>query len=170
VIPAQLPLVIGLLAAMVLVAGYAVWQALRPPPLPVAVLAGNRATRRRWRRLLSDAVRRLQRLIAPPPGADLALLLVEWLPDGQRAVSVPIRRRTDGHTVRLLCLALRVPERRLVPDEVLAALAEQYLACSPVGKARAARTPATTVAPASDQFGALLTDLGITGNGTPQHP
>jgi hypothetical protein len=159
-----------LVVVLVLVAGYAAWQELRPVPFPVVVLAGNATSRRRWRRRLGDTVRRLQRLVGPPPGADLALLLVEWLPEGQRATCVAIRRRSDGQTIRLLCLALSVPERRLTPDEVLAALAEQYLACAQIAKARTARAPATTAAPAADQLGALLTDLGITANGTPHHP
>lgn len=166
----SLPVVRGIVVVLVLVAGYAAWQELRPAPFPVAVLAGNLTTRRRWRRLLGNTVRRLQRLVGPPPGADLALLLVEWLPEGQRATCVAIRRRSDGQTVRLLCLAHSVPERRLTPDEVLAALAEQYLACAQIAKARTARVPIPTPTPAADQLGALLTDLGITANGTSQHP
>jgi hypothetical protein len=164
------PVAHGILVLLVLVVGYAAWRELRPVPFPVVVLAGNHRMRRRWRRRLGDAVRRLQRLVGPPPGADLALLLVESLPEGQRAACVAIRRRSDGQTVRLLCLALSVPERRLTPDEVLAALAEQYLACAQIAKARTARAPRSCSAPAADQLGALLTDLGITANGTSQHP
>src|SRR6185312_9304291 len=100
-------------------------------------------------------VRRLHRLVGPPSGTDLALLLTESLPEGRRATCAAIRRRSDGQVIRLLCLALSVPERRLTIDEVLAALAEQYLACSVAPKARAARVATTTAAPASDQLGAL---------------
>lgn len=155
---------------LAVVAGYAAWWALRPPPFPVAVLAGNATVRLRWRRLLGNTVRHLQGLVGTPTGAGMALLLVEWLPDNQRATCMPIRRRSDGQAVRLVCLALSVPERRLTADEVLAALAEQYLACAAAAKPKAARTPTTAATPSPDQLGTLLTDLGIARNGALRDP
>ena len=161
----QRPLVSGVLVLLLLGGGYAVWREWRPAPLPVAVLVGKWTTRRRWRRLVGDAVRRLQRLVGSP-SPTRALLLVEALPEGQRATRVGVRRRDNGETVRLVLLALSIPERRLTADEVLAALAEQYLVGAGASRRRAAR-PATPP-PVSDPLGALLADLGLAANGLPQ--
>ncbi|MGI8916097.1 MAG: hypothetical protein ACR2JY_20370 [Chloroflexota bacterium] len=154
-----------LLAALLVAAGIRFWPALRPSPVPIEVILGDQGQRRRWRRLISGAVRRLRRLVGASPGASLALLVTEWLPDGQRATCVPARRRADGRTVHLVSLALNVPERRLTPDEVLAALAEQYLALTLASRPKAGRVPASPPAPAADQVGALLRDLGVARNG-----
>jgi len=154
-----------LLATILLVVGIRRWPDLRPSPVPIDVVLGDRAQRWRWRRLLGDALRRLRRLVGVAPGDGLALLVAEWLPDGQRASCAPTRRRTDGRTVHLVSLALSVPERRLSPDEVLAALAEQYLALTLASRHRAGRAPAAPPAPVADQVGALLRDLGVARNG-----
>lgn len=158
----------ALAAILVLAAGCRLWPALRPPPVPIEVVLGDRAQRRRWRRQLGDGVRRLHRLAGPSTGGDVALLVVDWLPDGQRAATSPTRRRTDGRTVHLVSLALGIPERRLAPDEVLAALAEQYLALTLAPKPRATRAPAPPAAPPPQPIGALLRDLGPVRNGRPE--
>ena len=158
-----------LLAALLLVAGIRLRPGLRPSPVPIEVILGDHGQRRRWRRLLADGLRRLHRLVGASTGPGLALLVAEWLPDGQRATCVPARRRADGRTVHLVSLALNVPERRLTPDEVLAALVEQYLALTLASRPRAGRVAASAAPPAADQgpvgAPALLRDLGNARNG-----
>jgi hypothetical protein len=159
-----IPLVASLVASLA-AAGCWLGITLRPPPIPIEVVSGDRACRRRWQHLLGNGVRRLQRLTGAPTAPALALLVVDSLPDGQRAALSLLRRRGDGRTVQLVRLALSVPERRLAPDEVLAVLAEQYLAVTVPSKSRTA--PATvTSADAARQVATLLADLGNARNGS----
>lgn len=160
-------LFIPLVAALVTIlgaVGYQLRPALRRTPVPIEVISGDRACRVRWRHLIGDGVRRLQRLTGAPTSPAFALLVVESLPDGQRSALSSVRRRGDGRAFQLVRLALSVPERRLVPDEVLAVLAEQYLAVTASPKSRSAQAVVSS-ADAADRVATLLADLGRTRNG-----
>ena len=154
----------ALLVASLAAAGCWLWIILRPSPIPIEVVSGDRACRRRWQHVLGNGVRRLQRLTGAPTAPALALLVVDSLPDGQRAALSPLRRRGDGRTIQLVRLALSVPERRLAPDEVLAVLTEQYLAVTVPPKTRTAPT-AVPGADAARQVATMLADLGSARNG-----
>lgn len=149
--------------AIVLVVGAlatgAAWSYWRPAPIRMEVLLAD--WRRRWvvRRQISAGVRRLQRLL-PGHSANVALLVVEWLPASKRADCLPLRRRGERAPSQLITVALTCGERRQTVDELLAAVTEQYLALA--APPRSAR-PAATVAPpppTPDRLRALLTDLG----------
>jgi hypothetical protein len=119
-------LVVPLVATLVTILGaigYRFARTIRRTAVPIEIISGDRACRWRWRRVIGNGVRRLQRLTGTPTSPAIALLVVESLPDGQRSALSSVRRRGDGRTYHLVRLALSVPDRRLAPDEVLAALA-----------------------------------------------
>ena len=132
-------------------------KAWRPSPITMEVLLAD--WRQRWlvRRRLGAALRRLHRLV-PGRDADVALLVVEWLPEGKRAQRQPVRQRGNSGTSQLITVALTSGERRQTPDELIAAAAEQYLALAV--PARPARAVAPTPTTAPDHLRALLTELG----------
>jgi hypothetical protein len=160
-------LVVPLVATLVTILGalgYRFARTIRRTAVPIEIISGDRACRWRWRRVIGNGVRRLQRLTGTPTSPAIALLVVESLPDGQRSALSSVRRRGDGRTFHLVRLALSVPDRRLAPDEVLAALAEQYLAVTVAPKAKLEQA-AVPSADAADRVATLLADLGRSGNG-----
>lgn len=132
----------------------------RPMPVPMEVLLADWRQRAIVRRQLGDGVRRLRRLVRCRGGAEAALLVVEWLPDGKRAECQPIRRRGDGVTTQLITLALTSGERRYTANELLAAVAEHYLALGSSPGRRLGAPAAANVASTPERLRALLTDLG----------
>jgi len=130
---------------------------LRSSPITMEVLLAD--WRQRWlvRRRLGAALRRLHRLV-PGRDAGVVLLVGEWLPEGKRAQRQPVRQRGNSGTSQLITVALTSGERRQTPGELIAAVAEQYLALAV--PARPARAVATAAATAPDRLRALLTDLG----------
>lgn len=157
-------------ATAILIAVAIAWWALWPPSVPIVVLAGDCATRLRWRRALGHGLRRLRRLVGPSHRADLAILVTEQLPEGRTVCLIPPSQDGDGHAVTILRLALTVPGRRLRANEVLAALADQYLAVMLAPPSESGPRAAKTAVPAAGQLGALLADLGIVQDGTVQEP
>lgn len=156
--------VVATLVTILSAVGYRFGPNLRRTPVPIEVISGDRACRWRWRHVIGDGVRRLQRLTGVPTSPSFALLVVESLPDGQRSALTSVRRRGDGRAFQLVRLALSVPERRLAPDEVLAVLAEQYLAVTVAAKSKSAQATVSS-ADAADRVATLLADLGGARNG-----
>lgn len=114
------------------------------------------------RRRLGGGLRRLRRLVPGRSGAEVAILVVESLPDGKRSECCSARRRGEGGTAHLIMVALTAGERRQTADELLAAVAEQYLALALGARAsRPAPSMATPAATTPDRLHALLTDLGV---------
>jgi hypothetical protein len=134
------------------------WSFYRPAPVPMEVLLADWRRRAAVRRQLGAGLRRLRRLVRERTGSGVAILIVEWLPDGSRANCQPVRRRGDGGSGQLITVALTVGERRQTADELLAALAERYLALR-LGAHPARPTP-PPVAAAPERLRELLTDLG----------
>jgi len=154
------PIVVGILAVFVAVT--LVWPYCRPAPFPMEVLLDDWRRRAIVRRQLGGGLRRLRRLVRGRSGVEAALLVVESLPNGKRAECHAARRRGEGGAAQVITVALTTGERRHTADELLAVVAEQYLAL--VLGARRPRPASTVVAPAAttpDRLRALLTDLGV---------
>lgn len=134
------------------------WSFYRPAPVPMEVLLADWRCRAAVRRQLGAGLRRLRRLVRGRIVSGVALLIVEWLPDGSRANCQPVRRRGDGGNGQLITVALTVGERRQTADELLAALAEQYLALTLGGRPSRPTSPPVPAAP--ERLRELLTDLG----------
>ncbi|HEY8745267.1 MAG TPA: hypothetical protein VIU62_19425 [Chloroflexota bacterium] len=151
-----IPIIVGvLLLGMVAVA--AARMSWRSSPIMMEVLLAD--WRQRWlvRYRLGAALRRLHRLV-PGRGADVALLVLEWLPEGKRAQRQPVRQRGNSGPSQLITVALTSGERRQTSDELIAAVAEQYMALTVAPRQARAVAPAPATAP--DRLRALLTDLG----------
>ena len=142
--------------------GMFAWACCRPGPVPIEVLLADWHRRIGVRRQLSSGLRRLRRLLPERGSPAVAILVVEWLPNGQRAHCHVARRRGDSGTASLITVALTSGERRYRADELLAAVAEQYLTLALGNRApRPASTVGQPPATEPDRLRALLTDLGV---------
>ena len=98
-------------------------------PIPVEVLIADRATRQALQRELRAALRRLQRTVGSPHLTQVAVVAQHIVrTDRQLAGCYQTTWRQGGVRFALLRLALQVNGRRLDTEEVLAVLAEQYIA------------------------------------------
>jgi len=114
------------LATALLVGALRIVQARRPSPIPVVVLVGNQQVQGSLRRPLSRGVRRLSQLLGGDLPADL-IVVQEVLDGGTVRGCCCTLPRPDGSCATVIRLALRVDQRRLTTDELLAALADQCL-------------------------------------------
>jgi hypothetical protein len=120
------------------------WQIVRRifrrREVPIEVLCTDQQRRRLLARELRVAVRRLRRTVGTPPVNELAIVAQQMLGsgrqlagctqlthDGRGAQGAPGAHSTDGVTFALIRVALEVHGRVLSADEVLAALAEQWI-------------------------------------------
>lgn len=109
------------------------WQALRyrDSRIPVEVLVASGAGRWRIERELRTGLRQLQRILGELPLADVAIVVQQIITaDRQLAGCCHLGHRLDGTHYALWRLALQVNGRRLSSDEILAVLAEQWIALS----------------------------------------
>jgi hypothetical protein len=118
------------------------WRALRGRPgTPIEVLVVDRARRRSVERQLGARLRRLERLLPPDPPERVVVVVQQTIGDDRPVAGrVEVAKRPDGTRRALVRLALQVGGRRLTPDELLAALCDQWLALAP-GYTPIATTP-----------------------------
>jgi hypothetical protein len=106
------------------------WQAICRwrRPVPVEVLIVDRTRRRMLEQELLRGLHRLQRVLGAPLPAGLAIVIQQVIAtDRQLAGCYQVGQRPDGNRFALVRLALQVNGRRLTTDELLSALAEQYV-------------------------------------------
>ncbi len=97
-------------------------------PIRVEVLIVDRAKRRTLEVELRDGLRRLGRAVGDPHVAYAAVVVQQILStDRQLAGCYQLWQHPDGTRAVLFRLALEVSGRDLSPDELLAALAEQWI-------------------------------------------
>ncbi len=97
-------------------------------PVPIEVLIADRAKRRNLERELRIGIRRLSRAVGAPFPAEAAVVVQQVLKPGrQLAGCYQLWQRPDGARCVLFRLALEVNGRHLATDELLAALAEQWI-------------------------------------------
>jgi len=93
------------------------------------VLVTDRSRRRKIERELRAGVRQLQHILGPPPLGDIAVVVQQViLLDRQFAGCYQLGQRPDGSQSALLRVALEVNHRRLSSDDLLAVVAEQWIA------------------------------------------
>lgn len=96
--------------------------------VPIEVLISSFWMRRSVERRLRHAVRRLKRVL-PLPSLHIAIVAQQTLAtDHQLPGCYQISQRPDGSRFALIRLALEVDGQRISTDEMLAVLAEQYIA------------------------------------------
>ena len=104
----------------------------RPPPVRVEALLFGRRERRAMQHTLAGAVRQLRRVAAVPAPHTVAVIVQQSLPAATPghplAACTEVRPQPDGGRLALIRLAAEPGGYRLRPDDVLAALAEQWLA------------------------------------------
>jgi hypothetical protein len=104
----------------------------RPPPVCVEALLYGRRERRAMQHALTGAVRQLRRVAAVPAPHTVAVIVQQSLPAATPghplAACTEVRSQPDGGRLALIRLAAEPGGYRLRPDDVLAALAEQWLA------------------------------------------
>jgi hypothetical protein len=94
----------------------------------VEVLVADRTRRRIAERELRRGLHRLQRALGAPLPVELAIVVQQVIvTDRQLAGCYQVGQRPNGSRFALMRLALQVNGRRLTTDELLAALAEQYI-------------------------------------------
>ncbi|MDQ2741134.1 MAG: hypothetical protein M3Z66_02365 [Chloroflexota bacterium] len=101
----------------------------RDHAVPVEVLISG--PWRRWlvARRLRTSVRRLQHILPLPPTLDVAVVVqTAIMAERQLPGCYQISQHPDGSRFALIRLALQVDYRHLTTDEILAVLAEQYIA------------------------------------------
>ena len=107
------------------------WEArrYRDDQVPIEVLLTNGSRRRKIERELRAGLRQLQHLLGPPSLVEIAVVVQHVITmDGQLAGCYQLRRRLDGSQSALLRVALEVNHRRLSSDDLLAVVAEQWIA------------------------------------------
>jgi hypothetical protein len=147
------------------------WRRLRTAPrrsVPIVVLVADRRTRVALERSLAGGLHRLRRAVdLPAPVAVTVVAQHALLAEGtagSMAGCSELAQRADGNRAVLIRLALHPSGRRLAPDELLAVLAEQWLALAaqldggarvlvPLDVAALTGFPATTYAPEAAQTG-----------------
>jgi len=108
-----------------------VWEALRYRDDWVAleVLVANGKRRRKIERELRAGLRQLQRVLGPPSLVEIAIVVQQVITmDRQLAGCYQLGQRPDGSQSALLRVALEVNHTRLSSDDLLAVVAEQWIA------------------------------------------
>ena len=106
------------------------WRAVRRwrRPVPLVVLVADPARRRVVERAVRHGLHQLERALRAPLPVELAILVQQVVAtDRQLAGCYQVGHRADGSRFALVRLALQVNGKRLTTDELLAALAEQYV-------------------------------------------
>jgi len=107
------------------------WEAIcyRHDRVPIEVLVTDRKRRRKIERELRAGLRQLQHVLGLPSLVETAVVVQQVITmDGQLAGCYQLRQRPDGSQSALLRVALEVNHRRLSSDELLAVVAEQWIA------------------------------------------
>ncbi len=107
------------------------WEALRyrDDQVSIEVLVTNGGRRRKIERELRAGLRQLQHVLGLPSLVETAVVVQQVITmDGQLAGCYQLRQRPDGSQSALLRVALEVNHRRLSSDELLAVVAEQWIA------------------------------------------
>jgi hypothetical protein len=107
------------------------WEALRyrDVRIRIEVLVGNATRRRRLERKLRAGLRQLERVLGQPPPGEITILVQHVITtDRQLAGCSHLAQRPDGVRSVLWRLAIQVNGRQLDTDDVLAVLAEQWIA------------------------------------------
>ncbi len=107
------------------------WEAIRyrHNQVPLEVLLTNGSRRRKIERELRTGLRQLQRVLSPPSLVEIAVVVQHVITmDRQFAGCYQLGQRPDGSQFALLRVALEVNHRRLSSDELLAVVAEQWIA------------------------------------------
>lgn len=95
--------------------------------IEVLVTIGSR--RRKIERELRAGLRQLQHILGPPPLSDIAVVVQQIIVlDRQLAGCYQLSRHPDGSQSALLRVALEVNHTRLSDDDLLAVVAEQWIA------------------------------------------
>jgi len=101
----------------------------RDDRIPVEVLVADRKRRRKIERELRAGLRQLQRVLGSPSQVGIAIVVQQVITmDRQLAGCYQVRQRPDGSQSALLRVALEVNHTRLSSDDLLAVLAEQWIA------------------------------------------
>jgi len=101
----------------------------RGDQIPLEVLVADRKRRRKIERELRAGLRQLQRVLGPPSLVEIAIVVQQVITmDRQLAGCYQLRQRPDGSQSALLRVALEVNHTRLSSDDLLAVVAEQWIA------------------------------------------
>ncbi len=107
------------------------WEARRHrhDQVSIEVLLTNGSRRRKIERELHAGLRQLQRVLGPPSLVEIAVVVQQVITmDRQLAGCYQVRQRPDGSHSALLRVALEVNHTRLSSDDLLAVVAEQWIA------------------------------------------
>jgi len=107
------------------------WKALRDrhDQVSLEVLVADGKRRRKIERELRAGVRQLQHILGPPSLVEIAIVVQQVITmDRQLAGCYQVRQRPDGSQSALLRVALEVNRTRLSSDDLLAVVAEQWIA------------------------------------------
>ncbi len=107
------------------------WEVLRSRDdrIPVEVLVADGKRRRKIERELRASICQLQRVLGPPSLGEFAIVVQQVITiDRQLAGCYQLRQRPDGSRSALLRVALEVNHTRLSSDDLLAVVAEQWIA------------------------------------------
>ncbi len=107
------------------------WEArrYRDDRVSIEVLVTNGIRRRKIERELRAGLRQLQRVLGPPSLEEIAVVVQQIITmDRQFAGCYQLRQRPDGSQSALLRVALEVNRTRLSSDDLLAVVAEQWIA------------------------------------------
>jgi len=107
------------------------WEAIRyrHNQVPLEVLLTNGSRRRKIERELRAGVRQLQHVLGPPSLVEIAIVVQQVITmDRQLAGCYQVRQRPDGSQSALLRVALEANHTRLNGDDLLAVVAEQWIA------------------------------------------
>jgi len=101
----------------------------RGDQIPLEVLVADRKRRRKIERELRAGLRQLQRVLGPPSLVEITIVVQQVITmDRQLAGCYQLRQRPDGSQSALLRVALEVNHTRLSSDDLLAVVAEQWIA------------------------------------------
>jgi len=101
----------------------------RDDRIPVEVLVTDGKRRRKIERELRAGLRRLQHVLGPPSLVEIAVVVQQIIVmDRQLAGCYQLSQRPDGSQSALLRVALEVNHTRLRSDDLLAVVAEQWIA------------------------------------------
>jgi len=107
------------------------WEArwYRHDRVAIEVLVANGKRRRKIERELRAGLRQLQHVLGPPSLVEIAVVVQQVITmDRQLAGCYQLGQRPDGSQSALLRMALEVNHTRLSSDELLAVVAEQWIA------------------------------------------
>jgi len=107
------------------------WEArrYRDDQVSIEVLVTNGIRRRKIERELRAGLRQLQRVLGPPSLVEIAVVVQQVITmERQLAGCYQLSQRPDGSQSALLRVALEVNHTRLSSDDLLAVVAEQWIA------------------------------------------